>query len=43
MKVNRVTYNYKDATGTQEFTYGNMGEVIENIHTYVVPYNSEPI
>jgi len=27
----------QDASGVQTFTYGNMGEIIENIHTYVVP------
>ncbi len=30
----------QDATGVQEFEYGNMGELIRNRHTYVVP-NSE--
>jgi len=27
----------QDASGVQVFIYGNMGEVIENTHTYVVP------
>ncbi|MPL99085.1 hypothetical protein SDC9_45300 [bioreactor metagenome] len=30
----------QDATGVQEYEYGNMGELIKNRHTYVVP-NSE--
>ena len=27
----------QDASGVQEFYYGNMGELVENIHTFVVP------
>ena len=27
----------QDASGVQTFAYGNMGELIENIHTFVVP------
>ena len=43
MIISNVTYNQRqqDATGVQEFEYGNMGEMIRNRHTYVVP-NSEP-
>jgi len=31
----------QDATGTQEFHYGNMGELLMNRHTYVVPNSSQ--
>ncbi len=27
----------QDASGVQTFEYGNMGELIKNIHTFVVP------
>lgn len=27
----------QDASGVQEFSYGKMGELIKNIHTFVVP------
>ncbi|MBN2729328.1 MAG: RHS repeat protein, partial [Bacteroidales bacterium] len=30
----------QDASGVQTFTYGNMGELIENNHTFVVPVTS---
>jgi len=30
----------QDASGMQTFKYGNMGELIENIHTFVVPGGS---
>jgi len=41
--ISNVIYNQRqqDATGVQEFEYGNMGEMIRNRHTYIVP-NSEP-
>jgi RHS repeat-associated protein len=29
----------QDASGVQEFKYGNMGEVLGNTHSYVLPYN----
>jgi RHS repeat-associated protein len=32
----------QDASGVQEFNYGNMGEMIENTHTYLVP-GGDPI
>ena len=31
----------QDATGVQEFEYGNMGELIMNSHSYVVPNSSQ--
>ncbi len=31
----------QDATGVQEFGYGNMGELIYNLHSYVVPNSSD--
>ena len=27
----------EDASGVQEFEYGNMGEIVQNIHTFIVP------
>jgi len=30
----------QDASGTQEFYYGNMGEITRNFHTFVVPNGS---
>ena len=27
----------QDASGVQSFKYGKMGELIENIHTFVMP------
>ncbi|MBP1630329.1 MAG: repeat-associated core domain protein [Bacteroidetes bacterium] len=33
----------RDANGSQEFEYGNMGELIKNRHTYVLPNISNPL
>ncbi len=30
----------EDVNGVQEFTYGKLGEVISNTHTFIVPYDS---
>lgn len=35
-QAGRIT-RMQDASGTQEFYYGNMGEIIQNIHTFVLP------
>ena len=42
MKHQNITYLQQDATGVQEYGYGNMGELTSNRHTYVVPNSSEP-
>ena len=36
-----ITYNYKDITGVQEFTYDSVGNIIQNRHSYVVPNSAQ--
>jgi RHS repeat-associated protein len=35
----RIT-RMQDASGVQQFSYGAMGEIIQNIHTFVLPQNN---
>jgi hypothetical protein len=42
VKHQNITYLQQDASGLQEYRYGNMGELIYNRHTYVLPNSLEP-
>jgi hypothetical protein len=39
-QAGRIT-RMQDASGVQEFSYGKLGEVIENVRTFVLPGASE--
>jgi len=41
VKDKTITYKQQDVTGVQEFGYGNMGELIFNLHSYVALNSSD--